>query len=550
MKKILTQIGIVLPIFFFLLMLFTYAVNVPWFDDIDAFPETVVQWIQDDFWEGIKLLFRPNNEHRMLLGRLFAVLCYQFTGELNMRWLILVMNLQLMGILFLFWKVFQRQGLPILYFLPVGLLLLHPQYHLTSLWAITGWQHESVLFWGFLSVYLLTKNTGKSFVWTILTMFITTFSMSNGMFFWMAGLIVLLLQRRHTLLLLWAILMVFFIGLYFYGFDNQANSTGLEYLKKYPHESFFGFFTFLGGSFDFMPQWEILKRSILPTIMGFAVMVFCTFWVWKIAKNYLQKHPVNVQDRDKFFVLGCFIFVILNAGIIALLRPRFGYFVMLVGNYKIYPALLLTLSYLMLLLSFRNKNKQLLNACLIFALIFNGFSYWKFLPEVAERHKKMLVNIYNQQHNGIGLAAEVNSPFALKTVQTLNFLTSRKAYFYPQWTDNQAISTTFNAGLPISEIQIHQQSKQDILIESSNFEVGSGKMDGIYLVLKSITRTYLLFADPKPFLGKNPFVKMKGFSVKIPVKLYQPDRYEIGIYEIKEGRIKVYRTNQEIDINF
>ena len=61
MKKTLTQIGIVLPIFFFLLMLFTYAVNVPWFDDIDAFPETVVQWIQGSFWDGIKLLFRPKN---------------------------------------------------------------------------------------------------------------------------------------------------------------------------------------------------------------------------------------------------------------------------------------------------------------------------------------------------------------------------------------------------------------------------------------------------------------------------------------------------------
>ena len=162
----------------------------------------------------------------------------------------------------------------------------------------------------------------------------------------------------------------------------------------------------------------------------------------------------------------------------------------------------------------------------------------------------MLVNIYNQQHNAIGLAAEVNSPFALKTAKTLDFLTARNAYFYPQWTDNQAISTTFNAGLPISEIQIHQQSKQDILIESSNFELGSGKTDGIYLVLKSITRTYLLFADPKPFLGKNPFVKMKGFSVKIPAKIYQPDNYEIGIYEVKEGQSKVYRTNQKIDINF
>jgi hypothetical protein len=38
----------------------------------------------------------------MFLGRLAAVLSYEFTGKLNIRSLILVSNIQLMGIVFLF----------------------------------------------------------------------------------------------------------------------------------------------------------------------------------------------------------------------------------------------------------------------------------------------------------------------------------------------------------------------------------------------------------------------------------------------------------------
>ncbi len=569
---------VLLPLIIFWGLLFRYAVNVPWFDDVEEFPGTVVKWIQADFTEGFLELFRPNNEHRMLSGKSAAVLCYQLTGELNMRWLILAANLFLTGIFWIFWKNFQPKNLPILFFLPVGLFLFQPQYYLTSNWVITAWQHESVLFFGFLSLYFLSLNSSKSDAWAFLFILLCTFSMSNGMFFWLAGGAILGLQKRYKFLVIWLVLMIISVWLYFYGFDNKANNTGLDYFKQNPHESFFGFFTFLGGSFDFFQNKEIVTRSILPTIMGFGLFCFCINWSWKVVRQvYFASSVAGVTTSPQqemsggdtshgryifpnlpanprqSFLFGVFVFLMINASVIALLRPRFGYFVMLVGNYKIYPALFLVLAYLMFvnaryLIPIKNRIFYFLIAI---SLIFNTLSYWKFTPEVADRRRMMLTNAFNQKNNAIGLAAMVNSDFANFTEKTMNFLAENGAYHYPIIFDVSGVSggDTSHGQLPFP-IKVVQKSPTKILVENDTFQRGNELNDGAYLLLKSSKRNYLVFAKQAPYMGKNPFGIGKGFSVEIPVNFCQPDTYELGIYTIVNNKHEIFKTNQSVKIDF
>lgn len=541
---------ILVPIVLFWLVLWQYAVNVPWFDDIDAFPETVAIWMKSNNWlERLTLLFRPNNEHRMFLGRLAAVLSYEFTGKLNIRTIILVANIQLMGIVFLFWKTFTRQKLAPIYFLPVLLFLLQPQYHLTSNWAITGWQHLSVLFWGFLTIYLLSKNNAKAFGGAIITMFVATFSMSNGLLFWFAGGILLALQQRFKLLFAWGAFMIIAIGLYFHGFDNSANGAGLDYLKAHPEESFFGFFTFLGGGFDFTPDLEIFKRAIIPTFMGFIAVSILAFLICKLFfENSMQKWT-KLEGRDTLFVIGCLLFVLFNAGIIALLRPRFGYFVMLVGNYKIYPALFLSLLYL--LISFYGKTTtRLLNSILLFSLIFNVVSYAKYLPEVSNRKKNLLVCGFNQKYNQIGLAAEVNSLFAQRTEEVLSFLMNKKVFEFPVWLNESLVLKPFENTSEIMPIEIKKLAPATVSITNNSFEGSQKGLNGAYILLKSNERTYLIPTKSNPYMGRNPFKTSAGFTTIIPAKLIQKGNYEIGVYTKNQGQEQVFQTNQRVDIDF
>lgn len=541
---------VLIPVFVFWQMLFTYAINVPWFDDVEVFPGALVIWLKTDAWGGMKEMFRPNNEHRMLPGKLAGVLCYQLTGQLNMRWLALAANLNLMGILVLFWRVFRNLSLSPIYFLPLCLVVLHPQFYLASTWSITAWQHQSVLFWGFLTIYLLAKNTVKTFLLAVLTGFVTTFCMSNGLVFWGAGLALIIIQKRYKNILFWLAAAGVAGFFYFYKFNNAANTNGLAYFFEHPHESFFGFFTFFGGSFDFWQQSAIVKRAILPTLMGMLLVGFCGWWlVMFVVKNWKTSPTTEKAITTHYFLFGCLAFLFGNGFVIALLRPQFGYYVMLVGNYKLYPALLLAFGYLIYLSKPTPKVVRwpVILGC---SIAFNIFSYVKFMPDVAQRRQMLAASAYNQQHNDIGLAAQINSPFADYTSYQMRFLNARKAYQYPLVFSDTALNTPLEKQKLMPQVAVERVSKTDVVVSQPDFENGNASYDAAYLVLRSATKTYVAATNQPYFAGRNPFRSPKGFTAKLLPKLYQPDDYQIGVLVVSGGDQTLFKTDQRVRVDF
>ena len=560
MKKTLTQIGIILPIFFFLLMLFTYAVNVPWMDDTDAFPDFLGRFLEaKNFDERVWLLFKPNNEHRIVYAKLMNLLHYGITGTLNMRTLTIISNITLFGMLWIFWRVIKEQKLSTLYFLPVPFLLLHPQYYLTSLWTITGFQYQPVVFFGLLGVYLLSKNTLWTFFGAVLAVFFDSFTMSNGLFYWLVGFVILALQGRYKMLGIWVIFTLATFKLYFYKFDTQANDQGFQYFFQHPQESFFGFFTHLGGSLDFQTLSPILIRSISPTIAGFILIGISAWWIFKGVfplkdKFSIPNFWVKLQTRfnaepSNYIILGCFLFLVINAVVIAILRPRFGYFVMIVGNYKIYPATLMVLAYLMLLTGWIKfqKSKKVFNILLVGSIIFNLVSYLKFLPEVHERRKDLLVRAFNQEHNKIGLGPYVGSDFDRYVQTALGRLVPKGIYQFPTNTvfkaSEKEILSNF-AGNQMIKVDI-STINHEIFIVNSDLSFGFGLNDGAYLILKSAQKTYLIYE--KRSLGN---FKNNGFSIKIPEKYLVKDTYQIGIFWVNGNERKIYKTEQIVKVDY
>jgi hypothetical protein len=388
--------------------------------------------------------------------------------------------------------------------------------------------------------------------------------MSNGMFYWVAGIIILWLQGRYKLSGIWAICTLLVIKIYFYKFDTQANDQGFAYFFAHPQESFFGLFTHLGGSFDFQTLSPIVSRSIIPTIAGFILVAITVWWTlgfvvfseqkpfrwfrWSNT-NFLAKLNENLKaEPTNLVILGGFIFLLINALIIAILRPRFGYFVLIVGNYKVYPATFLVITYLMFLtgwLKFQH-NKRVFYYILVGSILLNIFSYLKFLPEVHERRKDLLVRAYNQEYNHIGLGPQVGSAFDLYVQEALGRLTPTGIYTFPNSFCTQAQPLL---SLPLStntliKAQLLKRS-EGIIITNNTLKSGLGINDGSFLVLKSAKRTYLVYE--KRVLQN---LTQDGFSIKIPEKFVIPDTYQLGILWLNGTQKQVFNTDLSLRIDF
>lgn len=552
-----------IPFVAFVAMLFTYAVNVPWMDDIDVYPDFLGKFVaatstNQQLW----LLFKPNNEHRVVYAKLMNLAHYYVTGTLNMRTLTILSNSTLLGILWILWRVVKEQKLAPIYFLPIPFLLLQPQYYLTSLWTITGFQYQPVVFFGLLGMYLLTKSSKIALGAAILAVIFDSFTMSNGMFYWVAGLIILWLQGSYKRSAIWGVFMVITINVYFLNFDNGANQQGFTYFAQHPHESFLGFFTHLGGSFDFFNTLDIVKRAILPTITGFLLVGIIAYWLVSMVLFSTQKPFVwlslphhttlgKLQDRLKesqsnYVILGGTIFLLINALVIAILRPRFGFDVMIVGNYKIYPAMFLVMTYLVIITSWQRvqTNTLFLYGFITASILFNGLSYAKFLPEVHERRKDLLVRMYNQQYNKIGLGPQIHSPFYDYVNTAMDNVVAKGIYHYPEgfYSDmsNQLHERLENQPRIVATVR---KTDAGMLIQNETLSNSRGLNDGNYILLKSSKHTYLWY-EKHP----NYFRVPTGCSVLLPNKTFEPDTYQIGIVHVEGTKKEIYTTHQTVTI--
>ena len=543
---VLTYTLITIPTFCFSLLLFAYTVDVPWMDDIDAFLYFILGYT-DAKTIGDKLgwLIRPNNEHRILTGKLITLAIYELTGSLNFRWLIVAAFGFLLGLLYVFYRVFRSCGLPLLAFVPIPFLLLQPQFYLTSLWAITGLQHQVAVMLIFTTLYLLASNERTQFGTAIGVQVLASLSMSNGLFGWVAGAVVLLLQRRWTPLGIWLIIGLVAIWFYFHDFPNgQGNERSVSFFLSYPYLVVAGFFTFLGGLFDFFPNAPIFWRSVLPTCAGLLLFSVMLVLIWQMNRHLLRRR-VRLSDlrneatrslqKRRYFFTGCYTFLVVNASVVAFLRPRFGYDVMLVSNYMIYPAIVVSLLYLNVLSEqqsgpFLNRWVQ---TGLVAGIAIWGLWYGIRLPKVAYRKQQLLTMAFNQKHNETGLGPQWGTTFADVTRQTMQESVRRNIYRYPDGY------FTFYETKLLSPVAGHITSGPDLTLSGGGYSYTATTTDpktfpnpvtDAALIVKSAHYTYL-FPSELPFSpGTFYFNKpVRALRAEIVNPILAPGQYQLGI---------------------
>jgi hypothetical protein len=552
-KNILLGVLVLLPVFIWVMVILNNSVDVPWYDDFDPFPDFLRQWINSaSFPDHLRLLFQPNNEHRMVIGKLVTLTYYGITGHLNFTFHHIAGACFTIGTLLLFWKSFKDSKLNWWYFLPVPFLLFQLQYHLVFLWAICSLQHQPVIFFVSLSMLLLSRNR---FGWALLAAVCATYSMSNGIFVWVSGAAILILRSNYKLLGIWCITGAAAIAFYFFGLTTQGNELSIAFFKQYPHLSVLGFFAFLGGLFDFFPEKDIVTRSVLPVIIGLLSMIWIVIWLltlilpWlkktinqpKILPVFVDTFSVNERGRKAFqeFLLGILIFLLMNALVIGLLRPRFGFFVMIVSNYKMYPALFLMITYLSFIsstvkINLQRKVFQLAMAVSVLIWIVSFFTY---LPVIQERKKYLMVNGYNQEHNEYGLGHVPYSAGAKYVDILMKEMVAMGIYHYPKETDKlvaeiRSIAKPISADLNISAKALDGK----ILIEDSSSKLDSD--GGQYAFVRNKDQVYLFKLEQNKYSGKNIFRQYSnGSHVEVPFSSLKPGSYELGVVKVNGEQV-------------
>lgn len=533
----------ILPILLFTVFIYTNAVNVPWMDDLEAFLKFIVSYQNAPTLTGkIDWLLRPNNEHRILFAKLATITLYNLTGQVNFATLILVAYLFLLGTLGVLYRVFRSMHLPIAVFIPVPFMLLQPQYYLTSLWAVTGLQHEVVICLVIVTLYLLAANRPSWFVYAIGIQLIASLSMSNGLFGWVAGAFILLLQGNVRRLLLWIALAVGTIVFYFHDFPNsQGNESSVSYLLNNPHIVVAAFFTFTGALFDFFPASNTNWRYVMPTLAGLIVVGSAGLLLIRMNWPLLKKGVLTMDKAAltrRYFFSGAYAFLLVNATVVAVLRPRFGYSVMVVSNYMIYPALLVVLVYLNVISDYYSQKpmvvKRWVQGGIVVGVLVWGISYGLRLPVVAARKEMLLTNAFNQQHNQTGLGPTWGTPFDTLGRYVMGEAVRRGMYTYPAGYYTPYATQVGRASyLPTDRsLSLHISSLPNgsYAVTTDALQPQPARKAAILVQAEANGATYLFFSTV-PFQVKS-FWRQAAPSVlsaEIVSAFLAPGRYRVGV---------------------
>jgi len=415
------------PLLVFSGCLIYYTVNVPWLDDFEVGPLMLFRWLHAvDFQQKMALLWAPNNEHRVVTLKLLALVNYYVFGQMNIQWMIWQSHLYLIPLFALIWRIIPKEN-RLLYFIPIPFLYLNFQYYLSSFWMIAAVQHNLVIGFGAISMYLLGKSTtARRFAFALLFTLLASLSNSDGLFFIAIGALVLFLQYRFRDLLIWLGLLISVIFMFFWKYPSMSyHETGMAYFKLHPLESVQGFFVFMGGGFDFWYRDQTTFRLLETAFFGF-ILLGLVVWILVqfVAKQGLKEILVRwrtqtLTQAPVLFVFSMLVFCLMNAAAISILRSSFGEFVYLIGNYKIYPTLALVFVYLLVLLSWKPDSVRM-GGVLIFSIVFWVASIRNSWSDVQER-KQMLKRDYASIRaggGGLGFTAEQQAKFGVDQVLT------------------------------------------------------------------------------------------------------------------------------------
>jgi hypothetical protein len=478
------------------------AVNVPQGDDLYCLLLFTQSFQDAKTWkECLRLLFEQWVEHRIVYSRLTALASYWLHGTLNFKTVILIGNLSLVGITFIFYKLLRKFGLNIYYLIPVTLTLFSPVMYEGNLWAGASTVYMPVCFLGILCIYLLTIPSNIAFVSALLTAILATYSFGNGMFTFVAGFSVLLYLRKNKKALIWMLVGFLAVLIYFKGFEmhSATNAFGWAVHFRHPEYLFYNFFAFVGGIFNYYENINGLfaSQNLLAVLTGITFTAICAWGV----KTLLLDRKDNPQASAAW--LGIALYAGITSIAIAYSRTTSEQMTAISSRYKVYSMIIFVLVYLWCLTYF--KKKKLIGG--IFLGISAGlllFNYFVYYEKFVNYKSYSMAGLHNYTNNGKWMIYRESSYFegASKMICDTIQSKSKPVFHFEKPVFPELSYSTLNKSPFLSDVQITRnkdlkgKSPGTISITSNEFPATPNLSEGAYLVLYNKSEIILLVAGP------------------------------------------------------
>ncbi|TGL74455.1 hypothetical protein [Leptospira yasudae] len=343
------------------------SVNFPLGDDYDAILDFLNQWAESD--SKISLLFSQHNEHRPVFLRLISLAYFQIFHKINFIQLILIGNAFVffsLGILYI--SISDRRKSILI--APVFFLIFSFSNWETQTWAMAALSNFPVIFFGFLSLYLLSKKGSVSFAFGIVSAIVASFSQGNGIFLFLSA--IPLVFGNKPKLLIWSIVAMFVATFYFLIFPYSR-----------PSHSRFEFFTF---DILFFQSRISYGLTLLSSVFNSKFVILLGF-VPIIALIYLYKN----YGRFSRTHLAMISFLLLSLASLVIARGGFEVEQAYSSRYQINTLLIYSLIYLCLFPYIRIKKH--FGFILLFAGIFYYNSNLLNLNQIHIQKQKILLDI-------------------------------------------------------------------------------------------------------------------------------------------------------------
>jgi len=375
------------PVVLYFVFFFSCAVNIPFGDDYPALGFVVN--FTNPSWPGkLPLLFSLHNEHRIVTLRLVLLFLHSLSIKINLVAVAFVANLSLVGIALLLARsldlkktapdssiAWRNRSLQII---PIFLLLFQPHHYQMTLWAMCAFTNLVAYFLAFLSLYLLVRSRNPlTFAGAVLCAALGAYTNGNGIFTFLIGGLVLLLEKRYRWLHKWTAAGFLFVGFYFLGYrQNPQHPSLIPYLKQHVWPTVEYLFSVTGAFGDF----GALRPYVSVTVGSLMLIGLIVLFKKRIY-------------RRNVFLSSAIVFVFLSLAALTATRAPFGVSQSFEPRYRFASILLLVLLYLGLLETARNK-KVVLHLFLAFSLLFSAASFGLDFRNGRAYRNVLVVNLF------------------------------------------------------------------------------------------------------------------------------------------------------------
>lgn len=504
-----------------------YIVNIPYWDDYDLALVFLDQYLSTEgIGNKLSLLFSQDNEHRIMTQRLLFILDYSIFGELDFTHIMRFGNCIWIALWYFFYRI---SGLSIFQLLPVTFFIFVPLDRIVN-WEGTAFIHPSILLLSFLALFFLNRNTSKAFILAIICAFFATFTLGNGMFVFIAGFLVLILQEPidQKKLLIWGLGFVCFAGFYFYDYNSPSGHPSIiQTLLQQPIAVMAYPCVFLGVIFKSLYS----THQYAGPIIGMLTILFTlglVYFKW----NHIKKQPVLLA------ILALLLFTI---GIAALTRAGFGIGQATTRRYQLMQVSFYSTLYIICFLLFKDYFKNRMGIILALSLLLYYFRLDDSISLLKIQQNRLVTSIeYYEAGNPNFLFYPSPKSAAQMMENSIN-----KGQFTVD--NSQDIMPDVPLSVPLSDATTNGRLKIDDIRNNANLLAVKGwailhrqhsTLQKTYLVLQSDTDNFMFSTnlnkrpDIAKFLISNYAFDDAGFDIVLNKKALDipSGNYKIGVY--------------------